>query len=136
MRRIVIAALSFLMSVPLTAATVRGTVLVKDSRLPGTTVTLRFGETVMTTVSDADGAFSFQNVPVSDAMLTAEFSGLRNAKTTFRIKESDSEVALTLKMKLRRADDSIVIVCGPPRYDQGSVFTMYRNEADKLPIGH
>jgi hypothetical protein len=132
-RRLAISAAVVLMSVPLMAATVRGTVTIGSIPLPGVVVTL---DSNRTTVTDADGSFAFDNVPAGSCVLSAELAGLKMAKKPKPLQlMHDQDLQVAIAMKVAQRIGSITIACPPARED-GAVFTMYKSDADKLPIGH
>jgi hypothetical protein len=121
------------MSVPLAAATVRGTVTINRVPLQGVLVTL---DSNRATVTDANGSFAFDNVPAGTRVLSAELAGLKMARKPKPLTVmNDQDLQVAIAMKLAQGIEAVTIGCPPARED-GAVFTMYKSDADKLPIGH
>jgi hypothetical protein len=122
-----------LFSLPLMAATVKGTVVFAGSPLPGATVTINVADTTRTMVTDINGRFHFENVPEGTCVVSAEISGLK-AKETKTVELSKTR-NVRIAMKVANEAEVCHLSNIEPRAD-GAVFTMYKSEADKLPIGH
>jgi hypothetical protein len=109
--RLAISAAVLLMSVPLAAATVRGTVTIDRIPLPGVMVTL---DSNRTTVTDASGSFAFDNVPAGSCVVRAELAGLKMAKKPKPRKVMhDHDLQVAIAMKLARGIESVTIGCRP-----------------------
>jgi hypothetical protein len=122
-----------LMSMPLTAATVKGTVTIDRVPLAGVVVTL---DSNRTTVTDANGAFAFDNVPAGSRVVRAELAGLKMARKPKPLKVThDQDLQVAIAMKLAQRIETVTVGCSRER-EEGAVFTMSKSGADKLPIGH
>ncbi|MEA2569810.1 MAG: Carboxypeptidase regulatory-like domain [Acidobacteriota bacterium] len=121
------------MSMPLTAATVKGTVTIDRVPLAGVVVTL---DSNRTTVTDANGAFAFDNVPAGSRVVRAELAGLKMARKPKPLKVThDQDLQVAIAMKLAQRIETVTVGCSRER-EEGAVFTMSKSGADKLPIGH
>jgi hypothetical protein len=133
MRTLTISFVMFLLTLPSMAATVKGTVVIVGNPLPGAIVTINAAGTTRTTVTDMNGRFHFENVPEGTCVVSAELSGLK-AKETKTIQLSKNR-NLRIAMTVASDGEVVHLYNMEPRAD-GAVFTMYKSEADKLPIGH
>lgn len=62
---------------------IRGRVTNQSAVIPGATVTIRVGAYTMSTVTAADGGFTFSGIPHGQIDLTAELEGFTTHRTTF-----------------------------------------------------
>jgi hypothetical protein len=133
-RRLAISAAALLMSMPLAAATVRGTV--SDGRWSpaNTTITLRVGSAAMTREADWQGKFVFENVPPGECILYADSVGYETARMPLEVGNDDIELAIPLFEK--PAPLSTVIAPAGQPWADGAEFFMWQRDAEKLPLGH
>jgi hypothetical protein len=135
MRRFVIAALSFLMSVPLAAATVRGKVDFQAVGLPGVTVTLSgVSAAPRTIITDTNGEFAFDDVAPGVCFVHAELAGFETMKKPRGILVRTNDV--TLFLTIAPITVTICELCSAPPWPEGPEFTMRQADANKLPLGH
>jgi hypothetical protein len=136
MRTLVITTALLLTTMSLTAATLRGTVTDHQGiPIPGTTVTMTIDKKTNTHVSDVNGTFALESVPVARGVVHAELSGFRADDVKFNVTADSADVSVAVKLRFQPMEP-IVIACGPARADEGSLFRMLRHEADNLPLGH
>ncbi len=119
-----------------TAGKITGTVRLGDDPLPGTTLTLRGEGMTLTVVSDAEGGFTFFNVPPGlDYRLRAELFGVKTAEKKHIAIAAGTTTDTSFKM---RWDESqmICVDCGnaQPMPPDGPSFTITREMMDTIPI--
>jgi hypothetical protein len=124
-----------LMSMPLAAATVRGTVEFDALPAPGVTVTLEAANVApRKTLTDVTGAFAFENLTGGTYIVRAQLDGLRMAKKPRPVAVMQDDVNVSILMETQRTD-CMFVPARPPRQD-GPTFTMWQSDAEKLPLGH
>lgn len=134
MRTVPISLATFLLTLPLAAATIRGNVTIgHEGPLPGTTISIKVLDTIRTTVTDVNGAFAFENVPEGRYVVRAEIAGFKMARKAKAIR-INGDVRIEIAMKIEPG----IVICEPgnPIRADASSFTMSQSDADKLPLGH
>jgi hypothetical protein len=132
--RLAISAALVLMSMPATAATVRGKV--NDGRWPSvnTTITLRVGSMALTREADWQGKFVFENVPPGKCLLYADSVGYETTRRPLEVGDSDIELSISLFEK--PPPFSTVIAPDGQPWTNGAEFFMWQRDAENLPLGH
>ena len=91
------------------AGRVGGAVRAEGSALPGCTVTMRAGALERVEITDANGEYSFDELPPGRYELTIELAGLRPVKRDVDVEGSARLPVETLEVI---AEETIVIACG------------------------
>lgn len=95
--------------------TVRGTIIDEDSKLPliGTTVVIPGSDPFIGTVTDVDGNFRFENIPIGRIDLQFSYMGYENIVIANLEVNSGKEVVLDLKMRESAVRlDEVIITTG------------------------
>jgi hypothetical protein len=132
MRTLTISFVAFLLTLPLMAATVRGRVQDHGYAIPGTRITIHRHLSSVSTLTNADGAYVFENVRPGKYVVRAEIVGLKMGEEPkpFLVEQEDVNVDITMLVEPLRC---ITVV---PAQFHGPAFTMSQSDADKLPLGH
>jgi len=120
---------------------IRGRAADGSSVLPGVTVRIQVGGYVASVVSDAQGVFTFPNVPSGQVVMTAELPGFATRQTTFvfdgnpRRVELDMEVSrlqetITVTAEARMVDKAMAVVTPPSQ----NVVNLQARASGVLPI--
>lgn len=77
--------------------------------LPGVTVSVRRGDFTASAITDADGYFTFQDLPQGDYKIRAELEGFVNADDTVQVRESAAaDLVLVIRLDTGMDDCSII----------------------------
>ena len=84
--------------------------------LRGVTVSVRRRDFTASTITDADGYFTFQDLPQGDYKITAELEGFLDARDTVQVRESAAaDLVLVITLGGAATDDCSVVKSMPSK---------------------